>query len=234
MPRESKKARRQRALEICDRMDEHYPAAVCALHHTSPYQLTIAVILSAQTTDASVNKVTPELFARWPEPADLAGADVAEVEDVIRSIGLHHAKAKNIVGCAQTIVAEFGGEVPRTMAELTRLPGVGRKTANVVLTEAFGIVEGIAVDTHVFRITHKLRWAFSDTPAATEKELLELLPQERWGPINRQFVLFGREVCHARNPECATCFLADLCPSAGKDVHMQARSQRKRPAKSDR
>ena len=226
MARESTQARRARALAICDRMDEHYPLAECALTHRNPFELTIAVMLSAQTTDAAVNKVTPELFRRWPTPTALAGADTAEVEEVIRSIGFHHSKAKNAVACAQTLIADFGGEVPRTLRELETLPGVGRKTANVVLTEAFGLVEGIAVDTHVFRIMHKLRLAFADTPLETEQELLALLPREKWGPVNRQFVLFGREVCSARKPACTACFLSDLCPSAGKEVAFQARSQR--------
>jgi endonuclease-3 len=230
--RESKKARRERAIEICNRMNERYPQAACALKHASPFELTIAVLLSAQTTDAAVNKVTPVLFDRWPTPADLAAAPVEEVEDVIRPIGFYHTKARNAIKCAQTLVTEFDGEVPRTIEEMQRLPGVGRKTANVVLTEAYGIVEGIAVDTHVFRITHKLRLAFADTPSETEKELLDLLPRDYWGPVNRQLVQFGREVCSAKAPKCGECPLADLCPSAGLDVSMQARSQRSRSKKS--
>ena len=228
MPRESKKARRERAIEVCRRMEEHYPQAECALTHTSPFQLVIAVLLSAQTTDAAVNKVTPELFRRWPTPEALAAADVAEVEDVIKTIGFFRSKAKNAVGAAQTIIAEFGGEVPQSLEELQRLPGVGRKTANVVLTEAFGIVEGIAVDTHVFRIVHKLGFSKAETPAETEQDLLALLPRELWGPVNRQLVLFGRETCSAKKPACSTCFLQDLCPNAFKDVSMQARTQRNR------
>ncbi len=227
MSRESKQARLERALEICARMDDAYPRAACALTYTSPFELTIAVLLSAQTTDVAVNKVTPRLFSRWPTPLDLANAEVGEVEEVIRTIGFYHTKARNCVGCARVIVDEYGGEVPSTMEELQTLPGVGRKTANVVLTEGFGIVEGIAVDTHVFRITHRLHLASAATPAQTERELLALLPRENWGAVNRQFVLFGREVCTARSPHCTGCPLSDLCPSAGRDVNVQARTQRR-------
>lgn len=228
MPRESKKVKLKRALDICAHMNEIYPRASCALTYTSLFELTIAVLLSAQTTDAAVNKVTPELFSRWPTPLALADAEVGEVEEVIRTIGFYHTKARNCVGCARAIVDEYGGKVPPTMEGLQTLPGVGRKTANVVLTEGFGIVEGIAVDTHVFRISHRLHLASADTPAQTERELLALLPRENWGPVNRQFVLFGREVCTARNPHCTGCPLSDLCPSAGYNVSAQARTQRKR------
>lgn len=228
MPRESKKAKSQRALEMCRRMDERYPDAKCFLNHHTSFQLTIAVLLSAQTTDAAVNKVTPELFERWPNPEDLAAAPVDEVEDVIRSIGFYHSKARNAVKCAQTLLTEFDGEVPQDIDELQKLPGVGRKTANVVLAEAFGIAEGIAVDTHVFRIVHKLGLCSADTPSETEQELLALLPRDKWLPVNHQLVLFGREVCSAKKPKCDECPLADICPSCGKDVSMQARSQRSR------
>ena len=172
MPRETMTAKRERALEVARRMNEHYPAAECALHYWGdPFRLTIAVLLSAQTTDKGVNKVTPRLW-----------------------------------------------EIPRDIDELQKLPGVGRKTANVVLNEAFGIVEGIAVDTHVFRIAHRLKFAgpSADTPAKTETALLKLYPREYWGPINHQWVLFGRETCIARSPKCGECFVCDLCPSCGK------------------
>ncbi len=219
MPRETMTAKRQRALAVAERMNEHYPAAECALHYWGdPFRLTIAVLLSAQTTDKGVNKVTPALWERYPTPADLAAADVRDVEGIIRTIGFFHTKAANVIKCAQMVVADYGGEIPRDIDELQKLPGVGRKTANVVLNEAFGIVEGIAVDTHVFRIAHRLKFAgpSADTPAKTEAALLKLYPREYWGPINHQWVLFGRERCIARNPKCATCFLCDLCPSCGK------------------
>lgn len=216
MPREKKADKLARAIAIARRMDEHYPKAECALHYTTPFTLTIAVLLSAQTTDAGVNRVTPELFARYGTPEAMAQADPEDVMEIIHSIGFYRAKARNCIKAAQMIMADFGGEVPRTMEELQRLPGVGRKTANVVLNEAFGIVEGIAVDTHVFRIAHRLKLAgpSADTPAKTETALLTLYPREMWGPINHQWVLFGREVCVARRPRCADCFIADLCPNA--------------------
>ena len=217
MARESKKAKLARALAVAERMNEHYPEAECALHYWGdPFKLTIAVLLSAQTTDKGVNKVTPALWERYPTVADLAAADPAEVGEIIRTIGFFRTKAANCVKCAQMVLADYGGEIPRSIDELQKLPGVGRKTANVVLNEAFGIVEGIAVDTHVFRIAHRLGFSKAETPAKTEGDLLALYPRELWGPVNHQWVLFGRETCDARRPKCASCFLADLCPSAGK------------------
>ena len=216
MPRESKASKQARALAVAQRMDARYPQAECALHYRDAFSLVIAVLLSAQTTDVAVNKVTPQLFTRWPTPQAMAQADPRELEQVIRIIGFFRVKAKNCIGCAQMIMADFGGQVPRTMEQLTRLPGVGRKTANIVLNNAFGIVEGIAVDTHVFRIAHKLGFSpkSSDTPSKTERDLLALYPQAQWGPINHQWVLFGREVCIARRPQCPQCPLNDLCPSS--------------------
>lgn len=219
MPRETVKAKRERAIEIAQRMNEHYPAAECALHYWGdPFKLTIAVLLSAQTTDKGVNKVTPALWERYPTVADLASANPADVEEIIRTIGFYRTKAANVVKCAQLVVSEYGGQIPHDIDELQKLPGVGRKTANVVLNEAFGIVEGIAVDTHVFRIAHKLKLAgpSADTPAKTEDALLKLYPREWWGPINHQWVLFGRETCIARRPKCGECFICDLCPNCGK------------------
>lgn len=217
MPRESMKAKRERAIKVAELMNEHYPAAECALTYWGdPFRLTIAVLLSAQTTDKGVNKVTPALWERYPTVADLAAADVREVEEIIRTIGFYHTKASNVIKCAQIIVSEHAGTVPQTMEEMQQLPGVGRKTANVVLNEAFGIVEGIAVDTHVFRIAHKLKFSNAETPAKTEADLLKLYPREWWGPINHQWVFFGRETCVARKPRCAECFLCELCPSCGK------------------
>ena len=216
MPREKKADKLTRALSVAERMDEHYPKAECALHYTTPFTLTIAVLLSAQTTDAGVNKVTPLLFERFGTPEAMAQANPEEVATIIHSLGFYRTKANNCVACAQMIMSDFGGEIPRSMEEIQRLPGVGRKTANVVLNEAFGIVEGIAVDTHVFRIAHRLRFspASSDTPSKTEQDLLALYPREFWGSINHQWVLFGRQICIARKPKCADCFIADLCPSA--------------------
>lgn len=217
MARESKKAKLERALAVAERMNQHYPEPECALiYGGDPFRLTIAVLLSAQTTDKGVNKVTPALWERYPTIADLAAAKVEDVSDIIHSIGFYRTKAANCIKCAQMVLSEYGGEIPQDINELQKLPGVGRKTANVVLNEAFGIVEGIAVDTHVFRIAHRLKFAKADTPAKTEDELLALYPREYWGPINHQWVLFGREVCDAKKPKCIDCFLHDLCPSCGK------------------
>lgn len=202
MPRESMTHKRERALEVCTRMAELYPNAECALHFRDPFSLVIAVLLSAQTTDASVNKVTPVLFDRWPDAAALAGAPLGEVEEVLHPLGFFRSKAKHAVETAQMVTVEFGGHVPSTMEELTRLPGVGRKTANIVLNNAFGIVEGIAVDTHVFRIATRLGFTSAKAPLDAEKDLLKLIPQEWWGPVNHQWVLYGRQVCDAKKPAC--------------------------------
>ena len=217
MPRELMKEKRERAIAIAQRMDEHFPAAECALHYWGdPFKLTIAVLLSAQTTDKGVNKVTPALWERYPTPQALANADVNEVEEIIRTIGFHHAKAANCVKCARMVISDFGGEIPQDMTLIQKLPGVGRKTANVVLNEAFGIVEGIAVDTHVNRIAHRLALSpktHEKEPLKTEQDLLKILPHEYWESVNHQWISFGREICSARSPKCAECPLADLCPS---------------------
>ena len=202
MPRESMTHKRERALEVCTRMSELYPNAECALHFRDPFSLVIAVLLSAQTTDASVNKVTPVLFDRWPDAAALASAPLGEVEEVLHPLGFFRSKAKHVVETAQMVTVEFGGRVPSTMEELTRLPGVGRKTANIVLNNAFGIVEGIAVDTHVFRIATRLGFTSAKAPLDAEKDLLKLIPHEWWGPVNHQWVLYGRQVCDAKKPAC--------------------------------
>lgn len=216
MPRESKKAKRERAIEVCRRMDELYPAVKSALNFTTPFTMVICVLLSAQTTDAAVNKVTPELFRRWPDAEAMAAADPAEIAEVIRTIGFFRTKSVHCVKASQMIVSEFGGEVPQTMKELTRLPGVGRKTANIVLNKAFGIVDGIAVDTHVYRIASRLRFSNAPTPLACEQDLLVLLPHELWGSVNEQWIHFGRDTCSAQRPKCDGCPLLDLCPSAFK------------------
>lgn len=214
MPRESMKTKRERAAIVCERIGEHYPDAQPALDFGGdPFRLTIAVLLSAQTTDAAVNKVTPVLWERYPTVGDLASANAQDVEEILRPIGFFRVKASNCIKCAQMVLSEYGGEVPHTYRELERLPGVGRKTANIVMNAGFGIVEGIAVDTHVFRIAHKLKLSSAKDPGKTEQDLLKLIPQELWGPVNHQWILFGREVCNAKNPRCGECFLADICPS---------------------
>ena len=216
MPRETNASRRERAIEVCERLNRRYGPVECFLDHQNPFRLVISVLLSAQTTDAQVNKVTPELFRRWPTPYEMAGASVADVMDVIKSLGFYKTKAKHCVEAAQMIVADYGGEVPSTMRELQKLPGVGRKTANIVLTVGFGIVEGIAVDTHVNRIAHRLALSpktHEKEPLKTEQDLLKILPHEYWESVNHQWISFGREICSARSPKCAECPLADLCPS---------------------
>lgn len=216
MPRETKAAKRERAAEVCARMGSLYPSAPPALDFDSPFECVIAVSLSAQTTDASVNKVTPELFARWGTPEAMAAADPSDIEKVIHSIGFYRNKARNCVNCARMIMSDFGGEVPHTMDELQKLPGVGRKTANIVMNTSFGICEGIAVDTHVFRIAHKLRLSAKKTPGDVERDLLSLINPELWTHVNDEWIRFGREWCIARRPRCGECPLGDICPSAGK------------------
>lgn len=217
MPRESKKAKAERAVEVCRRLDNKYGPVECFLDHTNPFRLIISVLLSAQTTDAQVNRVTPELFRRFPTPEAMAAASPEEVAEIIRSLGFYKTKARHCVEAAQAIVADFGGEVPHTMAELTSLPGVGRKTANIVLNVSFGIVEGIAVDTHVNRIAHRLGLSpktHEREPLKTEQDLLAILPRELWGPVNHQWIRHGRDTCTARAPKCDGCVLEDICPSA--------------------
>lgn len=216
MPCETNASRRERAIEVCERLNRRYGPVECFLDHQNPFRLVISVLLSAQTTDAQVNKVTPELFRRWPTPYEMAGASVADVMDVIKSLGFYKTKAKHCVEAARMIVADFDGEVPSTMRELQKLPGVGRKTANIVLNVGFGIVEGIAVDTHVNRIAHRLALSpktHEKEPLKTEQDLLKILPHEYWESVNHQWISFGREICSARSPKCAECPLADLCPS---------------------
>ena len=218
MPRETMARKRERAAEVERRMFEVYGEGACSLDYTDPFRLTVAVVLSAQCTDAAVNKVTPLLWERFPTPADLAAADTSEIEEIIHPLGFYRAKAAKLKGLAQMSVSEFGGTVPQDIDELQRLPGVGRKTANCVMCQAFRDPQGIAVDTHVYRIAHRLRFCgpSANTPEKVEAALLKVYPREQWLFINHQWVHFGREYCRARNPRCAECFVADLCPSAGK------------------
>ena len=216
MPRETNAAKRERAIEVCERLDRRYGPVECFLDHENPFRLVISVLLSAQTTDAQVNKVTPELFRRWPTPEAMAGATPAEIAEVIKSLGFYKTKAKHCVEAAQMIVADYGGHVPADMKELVKLPGVGRKTANIVLNVSFGIVEGIAVDTHVNRIAHRLKLSpktHEKEPLKTEQDLLKILPKAYWRNVNHQWIKFGREICDARKPLCRECPLSDICPS---------------------
>ncbi len=207
--------RNQRACEVMRRLASLYPTAHIALDYAGdPWHLLVAVILSAQTTDVGVNKVTPTLFARYPHPEDLAGADMLDVEEIIHSTGFFHAKTKSIMATARMVVAEFGGRVPDTMEGLMRLPGVARKTANIVISNAFGKVEGIAVDTHVFRLAHRLGLSDESDPDKVERDLTSLLPREDWFHVNYRFIDHGRAVCTAKRPVCGACTLSDICPAA--------------------
>jgi endonuclease III len=212
--RESKAAKAVRARMILGRLKREYPGARCALHHGDAYQLLVATILSAQCTDARVNMVTPAFFARYPSPEALARADRGEVEEIIRSTGFFRNKTRSLIGMAQALVADHRGEVPPTMEELRVLPGVGRKTANVVLGNAFGINEGVTVDTHVTRLSRLLGLTRHDDPVKIEQDLMPLFPREEWALLSHLLIFHGRQVCIARRPRCPECVLADLCPSA--------------------
>ena len=204
-----------RALSILHRLRERYPRVQSRLHWQSPWELLVATVLAAQCTDVRVNAVTPVFFARWPTIDSLAQADIAEVEEVIRSTGLYRSKAKNLVHSAQRLIFEYQGLVPRSMQDLVTLPGVARKTANIVLSHGFGIHEGIAVDTHVKRLSFRLGLTRSTHPKVIESQLMPLFPQRAWGEINHLLVWYGRDVCRARTPQCSACILADICPRHG-------------------
>ncbi len=208
--------RKERALEISRKLAESYPDAKIALEYENDFQLLVAVILSAQTTDVTVNKVTPALFEAYPDAASMASADIEDVERLIKSTGFYHNKAKNIIGAARTIMAEFDGKVPSTMEELLTLPGVARKTANIVLYNAFGILDGIAVDTHVRRLAQRLGLTSHKDPVKIEQDLMKLFPREDWGIITYRLIEHGRAICDAKRPVCGECVLNDICPSAFK------------------
>ena len=207
--------RTKTAKTVFERLKRRYPSPKPALDYDGAWGLLVATVLAAQCTDARVNTVTPEFFRRWPGPAELAQAEIADIENVVHSTGFFRNKAKNLKAAAARIMEAFGGSVPRSMAELTTLPGVARKTANIVLSNAFGVFEGIAVDTHVTRLAFRLGLTESDNPVVIEKDLMPLFPKEGWGDINHYLVLFGREVCQARKPRCGECPLADICPRKG-------------------
>ncbi len=209
----------ERIAAILKGLDEAYPDAVCALTHRSPWELLVATILSAQCTDVRVNMVTPELFRRFPTPAAMAKAKIEDLEELIRTTGFFHNKAKSIKGAAEKITKEFGGKVPETLAELITIPGAARKTANVVLGVSFGKAEGVVVDTHVFRITHRLSLAKGDTAQKVEQELMQIIPQDRWISFSHQIIHHGRQVCEARKPQCDRCNLETLCHSEDKTWH---------------
>lgn len=220
MARESLASKQARAAVIQERMFSYYGKGECSLDYKTPFQLTVAVVLSAQCTDAAVNRVTPRLFAQFGTPQQLAEAHLDQVEELIRSLGFFRSKAKNLVALAQKLLTDFKGEVPQDVDALQTLPGVGRKTANVVMCEAFHDPQGIAVDTHVYRIAHRLKLAgpSANTPQKTEDVLLKVFDRPQWLYVNHQWVHFGREFCSARNPKCAECFIRDVCPSCGKEA----------------
>jgi endonuclease-3 len=211
---ESPAALRQRTRKIVGRLLREFPDAHCALDHRNAFELTAATILSAQCTDARVNLVTPVLFRTYPDPESLAAADPAAVEDIIKSTGFFRNKAKSLLGMARAVVERHGGRVPDTMEELVQLPGVGRKTANVVLGNAFGKNDGIVVDTHVQRISGLLKLTREKTPEKIELALMPLVPRPRWTVFSHLLILHGRKTCIARRPLCGECRISDLCPSA--------------------
>ena len=208
------KLSREEALALVEELEAVYGRGRTALRHSNPFQLLVAVILSAQCTDKRVNQVAPRLFRRFPGPREMAQADLAELEEIIRPVGCFRVKARHIRETARMVVEEFGGRVPDTMEELTRLPGVARKTANVVLYSAFGKNEGIAVDTHVRRISRRLGLTTHTDPAKIEQDLMALVPRERWGNLTFVMIDHGRAVCRARRPLCHVCPVADRCPSS--------------------
>jgi endonuclease-3 len=202
---------RQRARQIVRILAKTYPAAHCALHYENPLQLLIATILSAQCTDVRVNMVTPALFARYPDARAFASANPRELETAIQSTGFFRNKARNIIACCKTLVEKYGGEVPGTMDELVPLPGIGRKTANVILSNAFG-VPGITVDTHVGRVSRRLGLTMHTDPVKVERDLMELIPKKEWTMFSHRMIFHGRQICFARRPACEKCPLAKVCP----------------------
>lgn len=202
-----------RAVEVARRLSEAYPEAICELDHRNPFELLVATILSAQSTDARVNMVTPALFERYPTPADLAAANPRDVEEIIRSTGFYQNKTKSLLGMAQALIERFDSEVPTGLGDLVTLAGVGRKTGNVVRSVAFGL-PGLPVDTHVLRLSRRLGISELDDPVKMELELDSYLPPREWGPFSLRMILHGRRVCDAKRPKCAECVLEDICPSS--------------------
>ncbi len=206
----------ERVDEILKRLDDRYPAATCALHHNSAWELLVATILSAQCTDVRVNLVTPVLFQKYPTPEAFASLKPEELEDDIRTTGFFRNKSKSLVGAARKIISDFGGDVPRNMDELLTIPGVARKTANVVLGSWFRIADGVVVDTHVQRISRRLELTRNEDPVKIEQDLMQVIPRDRWILFSHQIILHGRAICIARRPKCADCPLESLCHAADK------------------
>jgi endonuclease-3 len=228
VPKESKSQLRERAAAVAAILADEYPEAATALDHRSAFELLVATILAAQCTDARVNTVTPGLFRRWPDARAMAQARQEEMEEVVRSTGFFRNKAKNVIATAKCLVERHGGEVPQTMEELTALPGVARKTANVVLGSWFRTPVGVVVDTHCQRLARRLRFTRADDPVKIERDLMDLLPRESWTHFSHGLVFHGRRVCVARKPRCPACRVRELCPSR-QDV----REARRLPGKYD-
>lgn len=206
----------ERVAEILKILHATYPDVECALVHANPWQLLVATILSAQCTDVRVNMVTPKLFATYPTPKAMSEAPIEALEELIRTTGFYHNKAKSIQGAGRVITETFGGKVPQTMEELLTVPGAARKTANVVLGVAYGKAEGVVVDTHVFRLSRRLGLTRSETPQAVEQDLMKVLPQDRWIQFSHELIHHGRQICEARKPKCAACPLETLCHAPDK------------------
>jgi len=205
-----------RVAAILDALAKTYPGVVCALHHRNAWELTVATILSAQCTDVRVNLVTPALFKAFPTPKAMAAASLPEIEEMIRTTGFYRNKAKSIQGAARIVTEEFGGKVPETMEEILRLPGVARKTGNVVLGSWYGIAAGVVVDTHVMRLSRRLELTKQTAPEKVEQDLMKIIPQDRWIAFSHEMIHHGRQVCVARKPKCADCTLERLCNSSDK------------------
>jgi len=210
--------RRARVDSILRGLDQMYPNATCALHHNSPWELLVATILSAQCTDKRVNEVTPGLFAKYPTPRDFAAVRPEVLAQDIRSTGFFNNKAKSIVGAAQKVLRDFGGKVPKTMDEMLSIPGAARKTANVVLGTAYGIAVGVVVDTHVQRVCRRLDLTKQNDPVKIERDLMKVIPQDRWILFSHQIIHHGRALCQARKPRCAECLLDPVCYAKDKTV----------------
>jgi endonuclease-3 len=224
--KESLTEKKARARAILRRLLREFPQARTALKHENPFQLLVATILSAQCTDERVNMVTPALFRKYPDARAFARTSQEELEGMIRSTGFFRMKAKNILACSKALADRFGGEVPRRMEDMVTLPGVGRKTANVVLGQAFGVVSGVVVDTHVHRLAQRMGLTREDTPEKVERDLMEVYPKKSWIDVGNVFILHGRKTCPARSPRCAGCCINDLCPSAGMFLGGAGRSSR--------
>jgi endonuclease III len=222
---------RDHAGAVADALAAAYPEATCELDFRDPYELLVATILSAQCTDARVNQVTPALFARFPDATSLAGADQVEVEAIIRSTGFFHNKARSLLGMARAVVERHGGTIPATMEALTALPGVGRKTANVVLGTAFGLATGVVVDTHVARLSLRLGLTRDEDPEDIERDLMRLVPSDGWVALGHRLILHGRRVCAARAPACGRCSLEAVCPKMGVQTTRVTRVVRRGPAR---